>query len=659
MTRRTRICLLGLLLSAAFLSRAAADDAWNPFKDNNGEKRPRASQAAPDGPPRGPDAVLPSMEGVGSRPWADQNGARPPQEWTSGRSDEPEPQGRGRTPGGGSAPGGSEAVQRTELQPIAGELPSAPGEPLSGAANARPAATTTFGGSNDARPAVAGASVRHQTEPQVLERTVAQLSLPVHSPALAGLWRQYWAGYSPAGAVPSSRRDSASAPADAIAMEALYRSGLPDELTRLAGAGATREPIAAVVAARVRVLTGDTEAGCADVKGLQKVHASLPKPLKSEFLLLAAYCGASSKDGGAAGLAADLLRAEGVDAAIPLAALDVLASGATGGVKVTPSKRATLMDYRFLELAGAGQTVDLGTAEPMLIVVLARGTGDAGLRIGAAEAAALLGLIRPEELAAAYRTAGGESAAPGAGANSALKRGQAFRAIETERTPMRKTRLVRGFLDDVRRASGPYLQAAAALAPLIQDLRPVPEIIWFAETAIEINLAAGRMEQVRSWAEPPSNERYGSHRHWLALADIATSRSGGKRGEALDALEQFAVRGRLAPPLMHRLVTVLDALDYQIPIPLWEAASRSPQPTSGYLPETGVLSQLKDAAQKKDQAQTILLAMRSLGPDSAETANLIALVDIIRGLKTAGFEAEARQVGVEALFAGWPRSAHN
>ena len=51
--------------------------------------------------------------------------------------------------------------------------------------------------------------------------------------------------------------------------------------------------------------------------------------------------------------------------------------------------------------------------------------------------------------------------------------------------------------------------------------------------------------------------------------------------------------------MLHRLVTVLDALDTQVPIPLWEAASRTPQPTDGHLPATGVLAELKVARDKR------------------------------------------------------------
>ena len=108
---------------------------------------------------------------------------------------------------------------------------------------------------------------------------------------------------------------------------------------------------------------------------------------------------------------------------------------------------------------------------------------------------------------------------------------------------------------------------------------------------------------------------------------------------------------------MHRLITVLDALEYDIPIPLWEAASRSPQPSKGYLPETGLLAHLKTATGEKKYGLAVLLTLRALGPDGAEGAHIIALGDSIRALKTIGLERDARRLALEALFASWPRQA--
>jgi hypothetical protein len=146
----------------------------------------------------------------------------------------------------------------------------------------------------------------------------------------------------------------------------------------------------------------------------------------------------------------------------------------------------------------------------------------------------------------------------------------------------------------------------------------------------------------------------------LALVDIADPDvPAQRRGEGLSALEDVALRGRLAPEALHRLATVLDALDYQVPFQLWEAASRAPQPTTGHLPATGVLAELRDASKRRDVAATILAAIRSLGPNGAEGAHMIALGDAIRFLRRAGLDREARAVALEAMFPLWPRASNS
>ena len=116
----------------------------------------------------------------------------------------------------------------------------------------------------------------------------------------------------------------------------------------------------------------------------------------------------------------------------------------------------------------------------------------------------------------------------------------------------------------------------------------------------------------------------------------------------------IALKGGLPPPLLHRLVTVLDALDYEVPIPLWDEASKTPQPTDGDLPPTGALTSLKQAADAGDVGRTVLIAAAVLGPNGARGANLIALGDALRALKRVGLDAEARRLGFEALYAHWP-----
>ena len=100
---------------------------------------------------------------------------------------------------------------------------------------------------------------------------------------------------------------------------------------------------------------------------------------------------------------------------------------------------------------------------------------------------------------------------------------------------------------------------------------------------------------------------------------------------------------------------MLDALDYDVPIPLWDEASKMPQPNDGYLPETGVSQPLKDASDRGDVGRTVLLVAAALGPKGPADANLLALGDAVRALKRVGLDAEARRVGFEALYAHMPQ----
>jgi methyl coenzyme M reductase alpha subunit len=84
-----------------------------------------------------------------------------------------------------------------------------------------------------------------------------------------------------------------------------------------------------------------------------------------------------------------------------------------------------------------------------------------------------------------------------------------------------------------------------------------------------------------------------------------------------------------------------------------------PQPGGGYLPETGVLADLAEAAKRMEVGRVILLAMRALGPDGPAGANILSLGDAVRALKAVGLDADARGLGLEALVAVWPRQAHN
>ncbi len=492
---------------------------------------------------------------------------------------------------------------------------------------------------------------------ETIEKAIATLEIPPRSPALHALFRRLITSD-----VPPPRGGASDSRFTAVRVEALDRSGLIDEASVLLAkeGGAEGDPVLVLLTARTAIARGDRDAGCRDVQAMNAGAASLPASLKGQSILVRAYCAAVGGKRESAQLQVALARDEGVEESAGLDAIDAIATG--GKPVIGKGQRVGPVDWRILELGGAVDArVLLETAGPGVLAIISRDTAtEPATRLAAAERAAQLNAISPADLAQAYRTfAGGEAAEGPAGA--AVQHAALFQSAEDEKTPLKKARLIRSFLDEARRA-GLYWPALQMIAPAAAAIPRVPEIGWFAETAIETAMATGDFTGVRSWADfggtldAPGNAG-DAYVHWLALADLADPALSEGRSRHLAALEEMAARGRFSPDQLHRLATVLDALQIQVPIPLWDLASRTPQPNAGFLPETGVLSSLAESAKKKEFGHTVLLAMQSLGPNGAEGAHIIALGDSIRALRNAGLEADARKLALEALFMGWPRAA--
>lgn len=484
-----------------------------------------------------------------------------------------------------------------------------------------------------------------------LEGLLAGLDLPPRSPALHQLWRRMLLSQAepPVGA-PGGEHFQA------LRLEALYRSGLLADMAAVLEGIAQPGPIVQTLRARRDIGLGQREAGCEAIKALAAPSSGLPGRLKGEMQLLAGYCAAAAGDAQAAGLAAQLAREEGIDAELPLAVLT--AFGAGDKPRLSMPKQVLLLDYRFLELLGPVDPLKvLERAEPALLAMLAGDTGgDPKMQVAAAEAALRRNALAPEAVAEVYRRqvlAGPGVADPASpGIDPLLRRALFLRAADVAPTAAQRARFLRAILDDARR-SGARLQTGRLVAPLIAGLAPAPDLAWLTEPAIEALLVAGDIDAARRWAEAASRW------DWLALADVVDPQRRGGRLPSLAAVADLAAHGRLAPDPLHRLATVLDALDVDVPIPLWEAASRTPQPAGGFLPETGLLASLAEASARKEAGRTILLAMRALGPGGPEGANPLALGDAVRALKRVGLEADARRVALEALLAAWPRAAAN
>lgn len=490
-----------------------------------------------------------------------------------------------------------------------------------------------------------GSNLWQGLDTSAIEAHMARIELPIRSPVLLGLWKRMWT----APAIPTGDNDQLTA----LQLETLYRWGLIESLRSQLGSLDGAHGVATVaMAARAHIGLGDRERGCSKIRGVVRQISGLPKLARADALLISGYCALFDSNTSAASVAAELVRDQKTGASTSLTVLEALAAG--GKPHASLPGAISLMDYRFLEVSGIAEPAAIvDRADGPLLAALATDPGlDAGVRIRAIEAPGQPNAFDPDLLTEVYRLAHFDAALLAdparAQVQAHMKSALLFKAAEAERRPAEKVQLAKALIEEAQR-TGRLLPTAAALGPLLGDIRPNAELDWLGQTAIQILLAAGRYDRARAWAERTKTA------HWLVLADIAAPR--GRDAAQWDTIANLTTSGKVPNNLLHRLTTVLDALDVQVPISLWEAASRLPQPAGGHLPETGVLSQLQEAAKQKQVARTILLTMRAIGPNGPGSAHMISLGDAIKALRRVGLEREARRLAFEALFGEWPQIA--
>lgn len=611
------LCLAGAMSVAAPTDAISADENWNPFSSDTDTYRPPQSRSRPrreNNPDRRrlPTGGVESQSGTGPRGY----GADPFPGGDSqyGRPEVPGPLYRG--PAGNQRPGSIVSpVDSGELAPVVSEKSGLPFASWQGLSIAE------------------------------IEKLLAPLELPLRSAALHNLWLRLFAA-----------DDTGSQDRRLIALraEALYRAGHLDEAAAVIGTGKSDDASTLVLKARINIARGEVSEGCEAAKRAASKRTKIIKALRGEAVVLAGYCAIGAGNKAAAGLAADLARDEGYRSRFTLAVLDAIASGRTTRRRLP--KQISALQFLLLKQAGFDRADRLlANASPSLLAVFLRTRNIAAdVRLSAAEKAALRNIISGKALAEAYRKH--RQSRSGGRPSGEAHRAQLFQEAENTPTPLQRTRTIRALIDDARRADL-TLPVLNAVKPLVDQIRPAPEVSWFATTAIETMLAAGDYEGILPWlALAAASDRVYNDpiQHWRILGELVNPATTDRKVD-LYGLEDLTSRGRFSPPALRRLTAVIDALGYNVPIPVWDAANRTPERKTGKLPPTGVLSQLLKASESKQTARTALLAMQSIGDFNARDAHLIPLGDAIKSLRRVGLGSDAKRLAFEAVFDSWPR----
>ncbi|MGI8725678.1 MAG: hypothetical protein ACR2J1_10100 [Methyloceanibacter sp.] len=469
-----------------------------------------------------------------------------------------------------------------------------------------------------------------------LQQLLAGITLPSTSPTLADLIARALA------------IDSGGGRELAVKVGALERAGRVQELATLLGqaAGADNPGASARYALALLALDRKEEACGIDV-GAAPEKARADNDATRATFLIPAYCAAAKGDPGSAGVALQLARDSSVDVSVAASAVDRLAK-TEGARAVAVPQRVDVLDYVFLSLEPESLPEDLaGRATPRLLSLIAQDKdAPAELRLQAAERAAALNIIAGNALGRAYREAGAKL--PKSAQSGSALRAKLFVAVEGATAAKFRAESIDALLASAKDA-GIEVPLAQALGGANAGLARDPQAATYAETGVRVAALSGDAQGGWAWADA-GGDRVKGWQLLLAARDPSDPRAEG----VLQSGVEVAASGKLPAPLLHRLVTVLDALNYNVPIPLWDEASKAPQPADGFLPETGALTTLTEAADSGQVGRTILLTAAALGPDGPGAANLIALGDAMRALKRVGLDAEARRLGFEALYAHWP-----
>ena len=270
-----------------------------------------------------------------------------------------------------------------------------------------------------------------------LSRLIAEIDIPPRSPALHRLWLRLITSNvtAPDGGVTDQQFL-------ALRLEILYRSGLLEDAAKALASAPPGDPTLAILAARNEIGLGAQDRAC-ETAHTGGAPAQLPKPLKADAALISGFCAAVAGDAPGAGLAAELAREAGVTESPGLQALDAISTGAKP--QVAPDTELALLDYRLIEAAGGAiDTAQvLKHAKASLLAALAVDPQlEPGARLLAAEAAANVNAISPQQLADIYRAqpSAGTVISDAAGTDTPQRRAALFVAADNEGTPQKKVR---------------------------------------------------------------------------------------------------------------------------------------------------------------------------------------------------------------------------
>lgn len=426
------------------------------------------------------------------------------------------------------------------------------------------------------------------------------------------------------------------------------------------------------------LVVGNTERACAEGQ------AALSRQPDTQWQKLLVYCQFVSKQASAAQLGLSLLREQGLDDPVFFWAADVM----QGQRAPTPAglKRLAPLELMMLRTAGrAFPEAIVRDGDPTMMRVLAsmpapppeeekltaaqrkdRIRALQENRVVMSEWAVSLGVLDPEMLRARYLDVDlSQDAKPitldAATADNVRARVMMFQAAKKQTSPAARAEVIARAIALARAdrgQKGPNLVLVGRVyAPMLAELMPAPDLLWFAGSAARGLLAAGMRDKATAWFDLVRQMSRGS----LEASEIADS---------LWAVEHLAMprsRGNLTPRSLRAwqasipasagslprqtLLNLLAAVGDPVGAVDWLPVITSPPlPSQPSAPQAALWHGLSLAARDARSGEATAFALALLGETASQGEMPVTLNKAIESLIIVGREDDARLLVAEVAL---------
>jgi hypothetical protein len=481
---------------------------------------------------------------------------------------------------------------------------------------------------------------------------LAQLPSAPNSPAMQTLLRRLLltAATPPEGASPPEEPSLL-----ALRATKLVANGMIGEAEALAARSSRDDSFTRQAWSESLLLQGRDGDACGDATALRQ-SANDPYWLKLRVL-----CYILQNDTPAATLTLDVMR----ERAVNDDAFFALATALTDGGKVQLAALQAPMGIHLALLRKANQPPPAALANWVPATsLLAQQSGDATLRLTAAERAAVAGLLPVDQLRALYDAetfAPDEIDDPEEAATKAKLAPARVNALYYQSITKRSIPAARAaaFAAALQRAEGQnrFALFAQLTEPFALDLKPSPQTAWLAPYITRVLFYTGNDRQAEAWlsvlGSPTDGPALNAFQLHVGLVRPSPENLARVQG-AMTWLGKNALQpGGAKDWLMERAtreVPLFEALGYVVPPDAQWAVSGTTAGTAPAGAAAEALAAISRTAQAGKVGETLLDALIALGPGGPTRAQGQTVARVVKALMTVGLRDEARAIAIECVL---------